>query len=75
MMHRGYYDNEMNRFERALLQSALESHGWNRVETAKFLGISYRGLIYKMLDHKLMSPGERSRIERTAERFHAASAQ
>jgi two-component system, NtrC family, response regulator AtoC len=36
--------------EREVIARALEQCHWNRVKTAKMLGISYRALLYKIKD-------------------------
>ncbi len=38
--------------ERSLIQQALERTRWNRTETAKLLGISYRALLYKIREYE-----------------------
>jgi DNA-binding NtrC family response regulator len=43
-------------FERAFLQSALTRHAWNRTQTARELGVSYRGLAYKIERFHLAPP-------------------
>jgi DNA-binding NtrC family response regulator len=45
--------------ERAAILRGLEETHWNRVKTAKLLGISYRALLYKIKDAAL-APGARS---------------
>jgi two-component system, NtrC family, response regulator AtoC len=42
-----------NRAEAQMIQEALEVHGWNRRHVAKYLNISYRGLLYKIQQHRL----------------------
>jgi len=42
-----------DRTEAQLIQNALEVSGWNRRHAAKFLNISYRGLLYKIQQHRL----------------------
>jgi two-component system, NtrC family, response regulator AtoC len=34
--------------ERKIILKVLEAHGWNRKQAARALGISYRGLLYKI---------------------------
>ncbi len=41
------------RTESKMIQSALESFGWNRRRTAQYLNMSYRGLLYKIQQHHL----------------------
>ena len=42
-----------DRTEAQLIQNALEVSGWNRRHAAKYLNISYRGLLYKIQQHRL----------------------
>lgn len=42
-----------DRAEAKMIQDALEVHGWNRRHAAKYLNISYRGLLYKIQQHRL----------------------
>ena len=42
-----------DRTEAQLIQNALEASGWNRRHAAKYLNISYRGLLYKIQQHRL----------------------
>lgn len=42
-----------NRAEAQMIQNALEVYGWNRRHAAKYLNISYRGLLYKIQQHQL----------------------
>lgn len=42
-----------NRAEARMIQDALEVYGWNRRHAAKYLNISYRGLLYKIQQHRL----------------------
>ncbi|MGO8756711.1 MAG: sigma-54 interaction domain-containing protein [Terracidiphilus sp.] len=41
------------RTEAQMIQSALESFGWNRRRAAQYLDISYRSLLYKIQQHHL----------------------
>jgi transcriptional regulator with PAS, ATPase and Fis domain len=43
-----------DRAEAQLIQNALEVSGWNRRHAAKYLNISYRGLLYKIQQHRLV---------------------
>jgi DNA-binding NtrC family response regulator len=43
--------------ERRLIRDALQRACWNRTEAAKLLGISYRGLRYKMREYALDPEG------------------
>jgi two-component system response regulator AtoC len=49
-----------DRAEAQMIQQALEVSGWNRRHAAKYLNISYRGLLYKIQQHQL-SPRSSSR--------------
>ena len=42
-----------DRAEAQMIQDALEVSGWNRRHAAKYLNISYRGLLYKIQQHRL----------------------
>jgi two-component system, NtrC family, response regulator AtoC len=42
-----------NRTEAQMIQEALDVSGWNRRHAAKYLNISYRGLLYKIQQHQL----------------------
>jgi transcriptional regulator with PAS, ATPase and Fis domain len=42
-----------DRAEAKMIQDALEVSGWNRRHAAKYLNISYRGLLYKIQQHRL----------------------
>ena len=48
-----------DRAEAQMIQDALEVSGWNRRHAAKYLNISYRGLLYKIQQHRL-APGSSS---------------
>lgn len=43
-----------DRAESQMIKDALEANGWNRRHTAKSLNISYRGLLYKIQQHRLV---------------------
>ena len=50
-----------DRAEAQMIKDALEVSGWNRRHAAKYLNISYRGLLYKIQQHisqddELMGP-------------------
>jgi AraC-like DNA-binding protein len=66
MNRNSFFRTEMAKFERQLINEALEANGWNRTKTAQNLGISYRGLLYRIERMGLFSPNERARIERNA---------
>ncbi|MGC1424504.1 MAG: sigma-54 dependent transcriptional regulator [Terracidiphilus sp.] len=42
-----------DRAEALMIKDALEVSGWNRRHAAKYLNISYRGLLYKIQQHQL----------------------
>ena len=42
-----------DRAEAELIRDALEVSGWNRRHAAQYLNISYRGLLYKIQQHRL----------------------
>lgn len=44
----GDLDAYLEDIERRVLSEALDSHRWNRTETAQYLGISFRSLRYRM---------------------------
>ena len=50
----------LDEFERRFILNELISHRWNRKQTARDLGISYRGLLYKIerLDLRPPQAGE-----------------
>lgn len=43
-----------DRAEAQMIQDALEVSGWNRRHAARYLNISYRGLLYKIQQHRLV---------------------
>ena len=51
--------------EVAAIRYALQETGWNRKQAARLLSISYRGLLYKMSQHKITpeSDGQLASIE------------
>ena len=53
-----------DRAEAQMIQDALEVSGWNRRHAAKYLNISYRGLLYKIQRHRL-APGPSVQSTRT----------
>jgi DNA-binding NtrC family response regulator len=53
-----------DRAEAQMIQDALEVSGWNRRHAAKYLNISYRGLLYKIQRHRL-APGPSVESTRT----------
>jgi len=42
-----------DRAEAQMIKDALDANGWNRRHAARFLNISYRGLLYKIQQHRL----------------------
>jgi transcriptional regulator with PAS, ATPase and Fis domain len=56
-----------DRAEAQMIQNALEVSGWNRRHAAKYLNISYRGLLYKIQQHRLTpkAPETRARTAHT----------
>jgi DNA-binding NtrC family response regulator len=46
--------NVKDRTEAHLIQNALDVSGWNRRHAAKYLNISYRGLLYKIQQYRLV---------------------
>lgn len=54
-----------DRAEAQLIQEALDISGWNRRHAAKYLNISYRGLLYKIQRHRL-KPGTTPKDQRSA---------
>jgi two-component system, NtrC family, response regulator AtoC len=48
-----------DRAEAELIQDALEVSGWNRRHAAQYLNISYRGLLYKIQQHRLTPKASR----------------
>ena len=50
-----------DRAEAQLIQDALDANGWNRRHAARYLNISYRGLLYKIQQHRL-SPSRASMV-------------
>jgi DNA-binding NtrC family response regulator len=42
-----------DRAEAQMIKDALDVSGWNRRHAAKYLNISYRGLLYKIQQHRL----------------------
>jgi two-component system response regulator AtoC len=51
--------------QREIIFRALQQNHWSRRETAKFLNISYRGLLYKMKDTGLRGLPTPSRVQRS----------
>jgi DNA-binding NtrC family response regulator len=48
----------MEEFERQYISGELERNGWNRTQTARDLGLSYRGLLYKIEKLQLVPPAQ-----------------
>ena len=49
----------IDRAEAQMIQEALNASGWNRRHAAKYLNISYRGLLYKIQQHQLSPTSSR----------------
>lgn len=47
-MKASFLQQSVDDFERNYIQRELERNHWNRSQTARDLGISYRGLLYKI---------------------------
>ncbi|MGB6194537.1 MAG: sigma-54 dependent transcriptional regulator [Terracidiphilus sp.] len=56
-----------DRAEAELIRDALEVSGWNRRHAAQYLNISYRGLLYKIQQHRLTP-----KVSREAGKTHQA---
>lgn len=50
---RSFVRDVKDRTEVQMIQEALEVSGWNRRRAAQYLNISYRGLLYKIQQHRL----------------------
>jgi DNA-binding NtrC family response regulator len=50
---RSFVREVKDRTEVQMIQEALEVSGWNRRRAAQYLNISYRGLLYKIQQHRL----------------------
>lgn len=53
--------NAKGEAERGAIAHALEETHWNRKAAARLLSISYRGLLYKIQDYRLVPPSEPAR--------------
>jgi transcriptional regulator with GAF, ATPase, and Fis domain len=60
------------RTEAKMIQSALETFGWNRRRAAQHLGMSYRGLLYKIQEHHLR-PWSAADTRQTLQKTRSAS--
>jgi two-component system, NtrC family, response regulator AtoC len=60
-----------DRVEAQLIQDALEISGWNRRHAAKYLNISYRGLLYKIQQHRLVPKAPGSLVESSRASYSA----
>ncbi len=58
MLRTSLFRLNVEEFERRYLQGELERHRWNRTETARELGLSYRALRYKIAYLNLIPPVE-----------------
>jgi transcriptional regulator with PAS, ATPase and Fis domain len=61
-----------NRTEVTMIQDALENSGWNRRRAAKYLNISYRGLLYKINQHRLSPKPQNYQGEAAPRSYFAA---
>jgi DNA-binding NtrC family response regulator len=44
------------------IRHALQETGWNRKRAARLLSISYRGLLYKLRQHRIVPQSEDQRV-------------
>jgi DNA-binding NtrC family response regulator len=44
------------------IRQALQETGWNRKRAAQLLSISYRGLLYKLRQHRIVPQAEDSKV-------------
>jgi len=56
MKKASYLRIQLDSYERMVLRAVLETHNWNRKQSAKYLGISYRTLLYKIEKFQLAPP-------------------
>ncbi len=61
-----------DRAEAQLIQNALEISGWNRRHAAKYLNISYRGLLYKIQQHRLAPKAPGGHVESSRAGYSAS---
>jgi two-component system, NtrC family, response regulator AtoC len=59
------------RTEAKMIQSALETCGWNRRRAAQHLSMSYRGLLYKIKQHQLR-PWPAGDPRQSSQKIHSA---
>jgi two-component system, NtrC family, response regulator AtoC len=52
-----------DRTEKQMIQNALDANGWNRRRAAQFLNISYRGLLYKIQQHRLQPASAQESVQ------------
>ncbi|MBZ5656153.1 MAG: sigma 54-interacting transcriptional regulator [Acidobacteriia bacterium] len=57
--------NAKGETERNAIEQALEYTHWNRTAAARLLNISYRGLLYKIDEYRLVPPSEQARLSGT----------
>jgi len=50
-------------FERQIIMKMLQAHHWNRVQAARALNISYRALLYKVKESRLLAPQDSSALK------------
>lgn len=58
MKHSSLFRLTMEELERRYLLAELSRHGWNRTQTARDLGLSYRTLLYKIERLGLPAPDQ-----------------
>lgn len=54
--HNSLFREVVREFERRYLSVELHRNNWNRAETARELGMSYRTLLHKVAVYELKSP-------------------
>jgi DNA-binding NtrC family response regulator len=68
---RSFVRDVKDRTEVQMIRDALEVSGWNRRRAAKYLDISYRGLLYKIQQHRL-TPGVPKDLNEAIRRSYSA---
>jgi DNA-binding NtrC family response regulator len=53
------FKQEMDRYAKEFIEQALRNHGGNRSHTARYLGMSRRGLLNKIKDLEIEIPSSR----------------
>jgi DNA-binding NtrC family response regulator len=54
-----------------MIQSALDTFGWNRRRAAQHLNMSYRAMLYKIQQHHLR-PSPASETAQSLQKIHSA---